>query len=115
MEWSSPSAFGDLVDPRLTQPRGGHDVAGVSAGLERLADAVLELDVSPSTRTVTDAGLTDALLGTVGTPEGMYGRREMTAYLRWPTPCILCALLLRLIAAVEHQPRSSTDIVANTR
>jgi putative transposase len=36
----------------------------------------------PSARTVTDAGLTDALRATVGTPEGMYGRRKMTAYLR---------------------------------
>jgi transposase InsO family protein len=37
---------------------------------------------APSARTFTDAGLTDALLATVGTPEGMYGRRKMTAYLR---------------------------------
>jgi putative transposase len=29
----------------------------------------------PSTRTVTDAQLTDALRATIGTPEGMYGRR----------------------------------------
>jgi transposase InsO family protein len=36
----------------------------------------------PSARTVSDAHLTDALLGTVDTPEGMYGRRKMTAYLR---------------------------------
>jgi len=36
----------------------------------------------PSQRTVTDAYLTDALLTTVGTPEGMYGRRKMTPYLR---------------------------------
>jgi len=36
----------------------------------------------PSDRTVTDAQLTDALRSTVGTPEGMYGRRKMTAYLR---------------------------------
>ena len=36
----------------------------------------------PSTRTVSDAHLTDALLATVGNPEGMYGRRKMTAYLR---------------------------------
>jgi putative transposase len=37
---------------------------------------------APSARTITDAGLTDALRATVGTPEGMYGRRKMTAYLR---------------------------------
>ena len=37
---------------------------------------------TPSARTVTDARLTDALRATVGTPEGMYGRRKMTAYLR---------------------------------
>ena len=36
----------------------------------------------PSARTVTDAQLTDALRATIGTPEGMYGRRKMTAYLR---------------------------------
>jgi putative transposase len=36
----------------------------------------------PSARTVHDAHLTDALRATVGTPEGMYGRRKMTAYLR---------------------------------
>ena len=36
----------------------------------------------PSARTVSDAHLTDALRATVGTPEGMYGRRKMTAYLR---------------------------------
>ena len=36
----------------------------------------------PSARTITDAGLTDALLATVDTPEGLYGRRKMTAYLR---------------------------------
>lgn len=36
----------------------------------------------PSARTVADARLTDALLATVGTPEGMYGRRKMTAHLR---------------------------------
>jgi putative transposase len=37
---------------------------------------------APAARTVTDAALTDALQATVGTPEGMYGRRKMTAYLR---------------------------------
>ncbi len=37
---------------------------------------------TPSDRTVTDAQLTDALRSTVGTPEGMYGRRKMTAHLR---------------------------------
>ncbi|WP_235683309.1 IS3 family transposase [Mycolicibacterium fluoranthenivorans] len=36
----------------------------------------------PSARTITDAHLTDALLTTVGSPEGMYGRRKMTAHLR---------------------------------
>jgi putative transposase len=36
----------------------------------------------PSARTIADAGLTDALRATIGTPEGMYGRRKMTAYLR---------------------------------
>jgi transposase InsO family protein len=37
---------------------------------------------APSARTRTDGTLTDALRATVGTPEGMYGRRKMTAYLR---------------------------------
>jgi hypothetical protein len=37
---------------------------------------------TPSPRTVTDAQLTDALRATIGTPEGMYGRRKMTAHLR---------------------------------
>ena len=37
---------------------------------------------APSARAIADAGLTDALRATVGTPEGMYGRRKMTAYLR---------------------------------
>lgn len=37
---------------------------------------------APSARTITDAGLTNALLATVGTPEGIYGRRKMTAHLR---------------------------------
>jgi putative transposase len=36
----------------------------------------------PSARTLTDARVTDALRATIGTPEGMYGRRKMTAYLR---------------------------------
>jgi putative transposase len=33
-------------------------------------------------RTVSDAVITDALLATVGTPEGLYGRRKMTHWLR---------------------------------
>jgi transposase InsO family protein len=33
-------------------------------------------------RTATDAVLIDALLATIGTPEGLYGRRKMTAHLR---------------------------------
>lgn len=37
---------------------------------------------APSARTLSDAYLTDALLATVGNPEGMYGRRKMTAHLR---------------------------------
>ncbi|MGF7120506.1 transposase InsO family protein [Rhodococcus sp. BE178] len=36
----------------------------------------------PSARVVTDAYLTNALLGTVDTAEGLYGRRKMTAHLR---------------------------------
>ena len=35
-----------------------------------------------ATRTVTDAVIVDALIATRGTPEGLYGRRKMTAYLR---------------------------------
>ena len=31
---------------------------------------------------MADAVIIDALLATVDTPEGMYGRRKMTAYLR---------------------------------
>lgn len=37
---------------------------------------------SPSERTVTDAYVTNAILGTVGTAEGLYGRRKMTVHLR---------------------------------
>jgi transposase InsO family protein len=37
---------------------------------------------APSARTIADAHLTDALRATIGTPEGMYGRRKMTAHLR---------------------------------
>jgi transposase InsO family protein len=36
----------------------------------------------PSARTISDAHVTDALRATIGTPEGLYGRRKMTAYLR---------------------------------
>lgn len=36
----------------------------------------------PSERVVADAYLTNALLGTVDTAEGLYGRRKMTAHLR---------------------------------
>lgn len=36
----------------------------------------------PSARDLEDAVIIDALLATVGTPEGMYGRRKMTAFLR---------------------------------
>ena len=36
----------------------------------------------PSDRVVTDAYLTDALRATMNTPEGMYGRRKMTAHFR---------------------------------
>ena len=36
----------------------------------------------PAARTVSDAIVMDALLTTVGAPEGLYGRRKMTAYLR---------------------------------
>lgn len=35
-----------------------------------------------ATRTLTDAALTDALLATQGNPEGLYGRRKMTHWLR---------------------------------
>lgn len=51
----------------------------------------------PSARTVSDAHLTGALRPTVGTPEGLYGRRKMTAYLRrqgssWLSPSSGAAL-----------------------
>jgi putative transposase len=36
----------------------------------------------PAPRTISDAVLTDAILATEGTPEGLYGRRKMTHYLR---------------------------------
>ncbi len=36
----------------------------------------------PSDRALADAYLTDALRATINTPEGMYGRRKMTAHLR---------------------------------
>ena len=37
---------------------------------------------APAARTVSDAVLIDALLGTAGAPESLYGRRKMTAHLR---------------------------------
>ena len=37
---------------------------------------------SPSDRALADAYLTDALRATMNAPEGMYGRRKMTAHLR---------------------------------
>ena len=37
---------------------------------------------TPADRTVRDAVIIDALLGTSGTPEGLYGRRKMTHHLR---------------------------------
>ncbi|MDV8009376.1 IS3 family transposase [Rhodococcus sp. IEGM 1318] len=37
---------------------------------------------SPSARTITDAHLTEELRSTIGTAEGLYGRRKMTARLR---------------------------------
>ena len=36
----------------------------------------------PAPRTISDAVLTDAILATEGTPEGLYGRRKMTHHLR---------------------------------
>ena len=36
----------------------------------------------PSLRTITDAHVTNAMLDTVGTPEGLYGRRKMTVHLQ---------------------------------
>lgn len=36
----------------------------------------------PSSRDLADAVVVDALLATIGTPEGMYGRRKMPAHLR---------------------------------
>jgi putative transposase len=37
---------------------------------------------APAARTVTDAVVMDAIIATAGTPEGLYGRRKMTHYLR---------------------------------
>lgn len=37
---------------------------------------------APAARTVRDAVIIDALLATEGTPESLYGRRKMTAFLR---------------------------------
>jgi len=37
---------------------------------------------SPAERTISDAVVMDAILATAGTPEGLYGRRKMTHYLR---------------------------------
>ncbi len=36
----------------------------------------------PAARTMSDAVVTDAILATEGTPEGLYGRRKMTHHLR---------------------------------
>ena len=36
----------------------------------------------PSTRTIADAYVTHAILATKDTPEGLYGRRKMTAHLQ---------------------------------
>src|SRR5215203_1833123 len=41
---------------------------------------------APAARTVTDAVVMDAIIATAGTPEGLYGRRKMTHYLR-----LICA------------------------
>jgi hypothetical protein len=49
----------------------------------------------PSLRTITDAVVTDALLATQGTPEGLYGRRKW-----WPIyggkiyPCPIVGLIV---------------------
>jgi len=37
---------------------------------------------APSARMVSDTHLINALRATIGTPEDLYGRRKMTAYLR---------------------------------
>lgn len=66
----------------------GHRVESICTALHELGVQVAPRTyrnwktAEPSPRTVTDAQLTDALLATVDTPEGMYGRRKMTAYLR---------------------------------
>ena len=36
----------------------------------------------PCARTISDAHVTNAMLDTVGTPEGLYGRRKMTVHLQ---------------------------------
>lgn len=35
-----------------------------------------------ASRTLADAVVMDAIIATAGTPEGLYGRRKMSAYLR---------------------------------
>lgn len=36
----------------------------------------------PSLRTITESHVTNAMFDTVGTPEGLYGRRKMTVHLQ---------------------------------
>lgn len=66
----------------------GHRVESICTALRELGVQVAPRTyrnwktAEPSVRTLTDAQVTDALLATVDAPEGMYGRRKMTAHLR---------------------------------
>lgn len=51
-------------------------------------------------RTVTDAIVLDALLATRGTPEGLYGRRKMAAYLRRQGHAVAACTVDRLMRSV---------------
>jgi putative transposase len=52
----------------------------------------------PSARTVSDAVITDAILATEGTPEGLYGRRKMTHHLRRAGHSVAFCTVDRLMA-----------------
>jgi len=71
-----------------------------------------------ATRTMSDAVITDALLAVQGTPEGLYGRRKMTHWLRRQGHevafCTVDRLMRRTDAAPEP-PRSADDPLQRVR
>ena len=54
----------------------------------------------PAARTRSDAVITDAILATAGTPEGLYGRRKMTHHLRRAGHRVAFCTVHRLMTAL---------------